>query len=49
MNQHNDVVGQTAVEMVISMIHNRSRGIPEFPLATLVGCSWMEGKTVRPQ
>jgi DNA-binding LacI/PurR family transcriptional regulator len=46
MNQHNEVVGEAAVEMVISMIHNNERGIPEFPRATLVGSTWVDGSTV---
>jgi LacI family transcriptional regulator len=47
MNQHNDVVGEAAVEMVIGMIHNNELGIPDFPRATLVGSTWVNGKTVR--
>jgi LacI family transcriptional regulator len=47
MNQHNDVVGEAAVEMVINMIHNHAPGLPEFPLATLIGSSWIAGKTVK--
>jgi DNA-binding LacI/PurR family transcriptional regulator len=46
MNQHNDVVGEAAVEMVINMIHNHSPGLPEFPLATLIGSTWVAGETV---
>jgi LacI family transcriptional regulator len=48
MNQHNDVVGEAAVEMVINMIHNHSPGLPEFPLATLIGSTWVPGKTIHP-
>ena len=46
MNQHNDVVGEVAVEMLVGMIHNNERGIPAFPRATLVGSTWVDGKTV---
>jgi len=46
MNQHNDVVGEAAVEMVIGMIHNNEIGIPAFPRATLIDSSWIEGATV---
>lgn len=45
MNQHNDVVGAAAVEMVIGMIHNQEFGPPAFPRATLVGSTWVEGAT----
>ena len=47
MHQHNDIVGEAAVEMVIGMIHNNERGIPPFPRATLLGSTWVEGQTVR--
>lgn len=47
MDQHNDVVGEAAVEMLISMIHRHEIGVPEFPRATLVGSTWKDGQTVR--
>ncbi|WP_202815906.1 LacI family DNA-binding transcriptional regulator [Terrimicrobium sacchariphilum] len=47
MNQHNDVVGEAAVEMVIGMIHNNESGIPAFPRATLIDSSWVDGSTVK--
>ena len=46
MHQHNDIVGEAAVEMVVGMIHNNERGIPLFPRATLLGSTWVEGRTV---
>lgn len=46
MNQHNDVVGEAAIEMVIGMIHNNEHGIPAFPRATLIGSTWVDGETV---
>jgi LacI family transcriptional regulator len=45
MNQHNDVVGEAAVEMVIGMIHNGEYGVPHFPRGTLVGSTWVNGQT----
>lgn len=47
MNQHNDVVGEAAIEMLISMIHSNQVGVPEFPQATLVGSTWVSGDTIR--
>jgi LacI family transcriptional regulator len=47
MDQHNDITGEAAVEMVISMIHNNEAGVPSFPRATLIGSTWMDGATVR--
>lgn len=46
MDQHNDIVGEAALEMVVGMIHNNERGIPEYPRATLLGSTWVDGKTV---
>ena len=46
MCQHNDIVGEAAVEMLIGMIHNNESGIPLFPRATLLGSTWVEGATV---
>jgi DNA-binding LacI/PurR family transcriptional regulator len=47
VDQHNDIAGEAAVEMVLSMIHNGETGIPLFPRATLIGGSWVDGQTVR--
>jgi LacI family transcriptional regulator len=46
MNQHNDMVGEAAVEMLIGMIHRNEFGAPRFPQATLIGSSWINGKTI---
>lgn len=47
MNQHNDMTGEAAVDMLISMIHSGERGVPEFPRATLIGPTWVDGQTVK--
>ncbi|HZZ17906.1 MAG TPA: LacI family DNA-binding transcriptional regulator [Opitutaceae bacterium] len=47
MHQHNLVAGEAAVDMVVSQIHNNETGVQEFPRATLIGATWMDGKTVR--
>ncbi|MBK1858107.1 LacI family DNA-binding transcriptional regulator [Cerasicoccus arenae] len=49
MNQHNDIVGQTAMDMLIGMIHRGDKGAPPFPRATLIGPTWVNGQTVRQQ
>ena len=46
MNQHNDVTGEAAVDLVVSQIHNNEHGVPAFPRATLIGATWMNGDTV---
>lgn len=43
MNQHNFAVGEAAVDMLISQIHNNESGVNEFPRATLIGATWAEG------
>ena len=47
MNQHNDTVGEAAVDMVVGQIHRNETGIPAFPRATLIGASWVDGESVR--
>jgi LacI family transcriptional regulator len=47
MHQHNLVAGEAAVDMVVSQIHNNEAGVQEFPRATLVGATWVDGSTVR--
>lgn len=47
MNQHNFVTGEAAVDMVVSQIHNNETGVQEFPRATLIGATWMDGASVR--
>ena len=46
MNQHNDLAGKAAVDMLVGMLHRGERGPPAFPLATLIGPSWMPGLKV---
>ena len=46
MDQHNDIAGEAAVDMVISQIHNNEIGIPQFPRSTLVGATWTEGPSI---
>ena len=47
MNQHNFVTGEAAVDMVVNQIHNNETGVQEFPRATLIGATWMDGPSVR--
>lgn len=47
MHQHNDIVGEAAVGMVVEMIHSGEIGAPSFPRATLVGSTWIPGLTTR--
>jgi LacI family transcriptional regulator len=47
MNQHNFVTGEAAVDMIVSQIHNNETGVQEFPRATLIGATWVDGGSVR--
>ncbi len=48
MNQHNRATGEAAVDMVVSQIHNNESGVQEFPRATMIGATWMDGASVAP-
>jgi LacI family transcriptional regulator len=47
MEQHNDLAGEAALDMLISQLHTGDIGLPSFPRATLIGASWTHGNTVR--
>ena len=49
MDQHNDLTGEAAVDMLVGMLHNNEIGRPAFPRATLISGSWSPGATVRQQ
>ena len=49
MDQHNDLTGEAAMDMLVGMLHNNEIGIPAFPRATLISGTWAPGKTVRTQ
>ncbi len=46
MDQHNDLTGEAAMDMLVGMLHNNEIGPPAFPRATLISGSWVPGKTV---
>jgi LacI family transcriptional regulator len=46
MDQRNDLVGEAAMDMLISMVHHNERGVPEHPRATMIGATWIDGSTV---
>lgn len=49
MEQHNDRVGEAAVDMLISLLQSNELGVPAYARATLIGASWVPGRTVRQQ
>jgi len=46
MHQHNDLVGAVALDMLVGMLLRGEKGLPEFPRATLIGPTWINGSTV---
>ncbi len=47
MNQHNELAGQAAVDMLIGMLHRSEKGPPPFPQATLIDPTWTSEKGVK--
>ncbi len=47
MEQHNDLTGEAAVDMLVSLLNNNETGVPAFPRATFIGGSWADGATAR--
>lgn len=45
MDQHNDLTGETAVDMLIGMIHRGETGAPDCPRATMISPTWVDGPT----
>lgn len=46
LNQHNFVAGEAAVDMVVNQLHHGETGVQEFPRATLIGATWVDGSTL---
>ncbi len=44
IDQHNDLAGQAAVDMLVGMLHRGERGVPEFSRATLINPTWVDAK-----
>jgi len=47
MEQHNDLTGEAAVDMLVGMLHNNEIGPPAYPRASLISGTWAPGKTVK--
>jgi len=45
MDQHNDLTGEAAVDMLVSLVQNNETGVPLYPRAMLVSGSWVDGAT----
>lgn len=49
MEQHNNIAGEAAVDMLAGMMQSNEVGVPVFPRATLIGATWVPGRTACPQ
>lgn len=49
MDQHNDIAAEAAVDMVTTLMQTNEFGSGHAPRATLIGATWVNGSTVRPQ
>jgi len=47
MDQRNDLVGEAAVDMLVSMVQHGEKGPPACPRATLISSQWVTGPTAR--
>jgi DNA-binding LacI/PurR family transcriptional regulator len=45
MNQNNTLVGAAAVDMLVGQLHRNEVGLPEFPKASFIQSSWVDGPT----
>jgi DNA-binding LacI/PurR family transcriptional regulator len=47
MNQKNELVGSSAIDLVVGQLHRNETGTPEFPKCVMVESQWVRGKTLR--
>lgn len=47
MNQHNDIVGSAAIDLLVGMLHRDEWGIPTHPKAILISSTWSPGSTLK--
>jgi LacI family transcriptional regulator len=45
MHQNNTLVGAAAIDMLVGQIHRNEVGLPEFPKASFIQSTWMDGPT----
>lgn len=49
MDQHNDLAGEAAADLLVTLLHTRQTGGGEDPRAALISGAWRDGSTTRPQ
>jgi LacI family transcriptional regulator len=47
IDQNDFLIGRRAVDVLVAMIHQNEKGLPEVPIRTFVDCTWFEGETMR--
>ncbi len=47
VNQHNELVGSAAVQLVVDALHLNERGAPAYPKSILIDGEWVSGNSVR--
>ena len=47
IDENSELVGETAINVLVHMIKGGEKGIPRIPISTLVEGSWGEGQTLR--
>jgi hypothetical protein len=47
IEEQNDLLGMAAGKSVVSLLQHNERGLPEYPLYTMVEGRWVDGPTVR--
>ncbi len=48
IDEQNDLLGVAAGKSVVSLLQHNERGLPAYPLYTMVEGRWLDGPTVRP-
>lgn len=49
VDQNDFLIGRTAVDVMVGMIHRNDKGLPKVPIRTFVDCTWNPGDTLREQ
>ncbi|PTY06802.1 hypothetical protein DB346_00650 [Verrucomicrobia bacterium LW23] len=47
IHENNELIGRTAINLLVAMLHRDERGVPQTPIQTLVDGYWVEGNTLR--
>ena len=47
MNQHNDLTGSAAIDMLVGMVHSNDSTMPKYPRGTLIASSWVHGHSIQ--